>query len=43
MLTPGWVAQLIRALSCYTKVVGSIPSENTQKKKKKREREGKLK
>ena len=27
------MAQLVRALSWYTKVVGSIPGQNTQKNK----------
>ena len=30
-LGPDWVAQLIRALSQYAKVMGSIPSQGTCK------------
>ena len=28
---PGWVAQLVRASSQYTKVAGSIPGQGTRK------------
>ena len=30
-LSPGWVAQLVRASSQYTKVKGSIPRQGTYK------------
>ena len=29
---PGWVAQLVRTLSLYTKIVGSILGQDTYKK-----------
>ena len=29
---PGWLAQLVRALSRYTKVAGLIPGQGTHKK-----------
>ena len=32
MFSPGQVAQLVRALTCYTRVVDSIPSQGTYKK-----------
>ena len=31
MVGPGWVAQLVRMLSWYAKVVGSIPGQGTCK------------